>query len=181
MKRSTLLFMTLLLYFSATEVHATPIIVDFSFDSIASGFFSYDSGLDGGVLSYEDLDSFELNFSGLTNSSYDLAFVLSGNSTTFHFFEFDSSIDAFVSQTINGFPTILADIKKGFGEGFFVRDDLQVIRNYAGGGEQFSYQTLSLSVDRTAVVPEPSTIVFLGMGMLGMVGYGYCRKKAVKE
>ncbi len=154
------------------SVNASTITANFSFDNIASGSFSYDASLDGTLIDYTELNSFQLDFSGLTNTSYDLAFVLSGNSA-WHFFEFDSSIDSFLSQNISGFPTTLADIKNSFDQGFFVRDDLQIIRDYVGDSDQF-YQNLSISVDRSASVPEPSAIALFGLGLAGL---GFSRKK----
>lgn len=163
---------SLLFLLAASCANASVINVEFSFDSIAAGNFSYDSSLDGSVISYSDLNSFELNFSGLTNSSYDLAFVLSGNSSIFNLFQFDSSVDAFLSQNINGFYTTFADIKNSFTEGFFIRDDANIIRDYAGGGDQF-YQTFTLS--RSTAIPEPPVLALL---LLGLSGLAVARKRA---
>lgn len=137
--------------------------VDFQFDSIASGSFTFDSSLDGTTLDFSDLLSFQLDFSGLTNSSYDLAFVLSGNSTVHHHLLFDTSNDQFLSATLSGFTTILADIKNGFNQGFWVNSN--TIRDYTGGAEQ-QYQSLSIS--RAEQVPEPSTLAIFALGIMGL-------------
>ncbi|MBL4711872.1 MAG: PEP-CTERM sorting domain-containing protein [Gammaproteobacteria bacterium] len=165
------LLTSIVLLASSFSVYATPVTVDFSFDAIAIGSFTYDSSLDGGVIGYSDLDSFSLTFSGPTSSVYDLAFINSGNDTVHRYLGFDSSVDMFAIQSIAGYPTTMSDIKNGYSQGFFARDDVKIVRDYVGGGNQY-YNQLSVSVDRA--VPEPTTLALLA---LGLVSFGFANKK----
>jgi len=155
------------------SAHAALVQVNFAFDNIAQGSFEYDAELDGGLIFFADLSSFSLQFAGLTNSLYDLAFVNAGNSQ-FRHLQWDSWTDSFVTVDISGFPTTLAEIKVNGTAGFFVRDDLKVIRDYAGGGDQF-YRELSIRVERNQV-PEPSAIALLLVA--AGIGAGLKRRRA---
>lgn len=170
------LLASVLLLGASFAAQASPINVSFAFTGVATGSFTYDSSLDGTVIDYSKLDSFNLTFQGVTTSSYDLAFLNSGNFSGWKFLNFDSAVDAFVSTTIGGFPTTVAAIKNSFSEGFFARDDMKILRDYAGGGDR-AYQSLQVSVDRSSVpndVPVPATPLLSGIGLLALA---YARRR----
>src|ERR1700741_3885226 len=83
------------------SAYASPVTITFDFKDasatdLANGSFTFDSSLDGSVLSYASLSAFTFHFP-VSGASYDLAFVNSGGfQSPFLNFEFDSSIDAFV-------------------------------------------------------------------------------------
>ena len=55
---------------------------------------------------------------------------------------------------------------------------LQTDHYYSSGdGWALDYSLLTLSGDNTAPVPEPSTILLMGIGLLGLVGYSRKRSK----
>jgi PEP-CTERM motif len=145
---------------------AAPIRIDFAFtngaSTLAEGSFVFDSVLDGSVLAYEDLSSFEIVTLGVP---YDLAFVNSGNFTEFRYFAFDSSVDAFEVKDISGFPHILSAIKTGFGIGFFISDfpnQARVVTEYSTG--QANVEWTGLEIRRTSFVPEPATLLLFAVG-----------------
>jgi hypothetical protein len=153
---------------------AAPVTVTFGFDTIATGSFTFDSSKDGSVIGLADLSAFSLQFNGGANSLYDLAFLQSGGFSVYYFMGFDSAVDAFTTLNISGFPTTLAAIKPNFDNGFFIRDDLKVIRDYAVGGSEQSYRALTLSVDRGNDVPEPASY---GLVALGLVAAAAARRR----
>lgn len=155
----------LVLSAASLTAQAAPVAYDFSFDSIASGSFAYDPSLDGGVVGFGDLAAFRLQFAGVTNSLYDLSFLQSGNDSAYRAFAFDTVSKTMLTQDLYGFPSELSDIKNGFGQGFFVRNDMRLIKDYAGGGEQF-YTSLAITAQPSAV-PEPATFALLGLGFVG--------------
>ena len=165
-----------MLTISATA-NAAPNTVSFSFDSIATGSFTYDSSKDGNIIGWGDVSAFELQFAGLTTSLYDLAFVNSGNDSVYRVLSWNSATDSFVNVNIAGFPLAMSDIKSSFSSGFALRTDLRVIRDYAAGGDQY-YSVLKTSVDRSASsVPVPSTVALLSLS-LGGLGWMARRKQA---
>ena len=157
----------LILALMPLKAWAIPVTVNFEFAPIASGSFTYDSSLDGTLLTYLDLDSFTLSFSGLTNTIYDLTFILSGDFSVYYHYVYDTVSESFISNTdLDGVYTTLAAIKNDFGSGFFVRDDTSVIRDYVGGGGQ-TYTSFSLVTNREAV-PEPGMLLLLAGGLAGV-------------
>lgn len=153
---------------------AAPITVHFAFDAIASGSFTYDSSLDGGVIGLADLDTFSLQFAGLTTSHYGLAFLQSPNINPLYFYMgFDSANDSFLTQPVAGLQTTLSAVSTVAAEGFFARHDLQMVRDYAGGGLQF-YRTLNVTVDRGQTVPEPSA---LGLTAMALFASAFLRRR----
>lgn len=163
----------------APAAQAAVTTVDFSFDrldgsSVGNGSFSFDSVLSG-PLAYSDLDSFSLTIGGY---SYDLGFVNSGNFSVYHHFGFDTVANAFVTQTISGFPTILAGIKNSFNEGFFVRNDpaYTLVRTYPGNELSFDHVSI---VTSSGAVPEAATWAMMILGF-GLVGASLRRRTAVQ-
>ena len=161
----------------APAAQAAVTTVDFSFDrldgsSVGHGSFSFDSALSG-PLTYSDLDSFSLTIGG---NSYDLGFVNSGNFSVYHYFGFNTVANAFVTQTVSGFPTILAGLKNSYNEGFFVRNDpaFTLARAYPGG--ELYFDNVSI-VTSSGAVPEAATWAMMIMGF-GLVGASL-RRRAV--
>ena len=164
----------------APAAHAAVTIVDYSFDtaggtSVGGGSFSYDSSLTG-ALTFADLASFTLT---LGSNTYDLSFVNSGNFSPYYLFGFNADSGTFVSQSVGGFPTILAGIKNSFTEGFFVRNDANytLVRDYASNAGEIYFDHVSISMS-TGAVPEPATWAMLITGF-GLVGAALRRRTAV--
>ncbi len=164
------LLASVILLGASIAAQASPINVSFAFTNVATGSFTYDSSLDGTLIDYSDLSAFNLTFHGATTSSYDLAFINSGNFAAWHYLNFNSATDSFLMNNIAGYPTTMAAIKNNFGQGFFVRDDGKYIVDYAGGGTQ-SYQALQISVDRATPpndVPLPATPLLTAIGLAAL-------------
>ena len=165
-----------MLTISATA-NAAPNTVSFSFDSIATGSFTYDSSKDGNIIGWGDVSAFNLQFAGLTSSLYDLAFVNSGNDSVHRVLSWNSATDSFVDVDIAGYPEAMSDIKSSFDSGFFLRTDLKAIADYPNRDAQY-YSVLTTSVDRSpSSVPVPSTVALLSLS-LGAIGLMARRKQA---
>ena len=128
------------------------------------------------MIGFNDLSAFNLQFAGLTHSVYDLGFLQAGNDSIYRGFAFDTLSKSLLTQDLYGFPTELTDIKNSFTQGFFVRDDMHLIVDYAGGGEQ-SYSAMSVTVPPSAV-PEPGTIALLFAGAAAVLAFGRRRTPA---
>lgn len=158
---------------------AATTIVDFAFvnggSALATGSFSFDSSL-GGPLTYSNLNAFTL---ALPNETYDLAFVNSGGFSQYYYFGYDTTLGAFQTATVGGFPQILSAIKTGFTDGFFVRNDPggTILRNYNPESGNVSFTNVTVS-SRTigAAVPEPATWAMMLFGFAA-VGFSMRRRK----
>lgn len=101
------LFCMLGFLFLSLSTNAALITVDFTImgdpyagNTVATGSFSYDSGLDGGLIGYSDLSSFQINLPGPYGLASPYVYNLSdvnalslGNTT---YFNFDTAIDEFI-------------------------------------------------------------------------------------
>ena len=164
----------------APAAQAAVTTVDYSFDtaggaSVGGGSFSYDSSLTG-ALTFADLASFTLTLGGNT---YDLGFLNSGGFSPYYYFGFNADSGLFVSQTVSGYPTILAGIKGNFSQGFFIRNDASysLVRDYASNAGEINFDHVSISMS-TGAVPEPATWAMLITGF-GLVGAALRRRTAV--
>ena len=163
----------------AAPAHAATTFVNFSMQngstSVANGSFSYDSSLTG-ALNYSNLDSFSFTLPG---SSYDLAFINSGNFSIYRYFGYDATLGSFVSSNIGGFEQILSGLKSDFSSGFFVRFDnsYRLVRNYKPESGEIFYTTLNVT-SRTSdsAVPEPATWAMMLAGF-GAIGFAMRRKR----
>lgn len=155
---------------TVARVEAAPIYIAFTFSNgvttLATGSFVFDSARDGSVIGFEDLTAFDINVLGTT---YDLAFVNSGNFSEYRYLGFDSQLDQFRTTNINGFYPALSAIKNGFGIGFFIADlpnIARVVSEYSTG--RLDHEWTVVTVRRTAV-PEPAIVVLLGLGTAGAI------------
>jgi hypothetical protein len=106
-------------------------------------------------------------FLGLQGNPNDNASVTASNYQNLFFDSFANALDTFVGEYIVGRPGVL----------HLVSDDIYLNIQFSewdccGEGGGFSYT-------RTSAVPEPTTMLLLGSGLLGLAGYG--RKKFFKK
>jgi hypothetical protein len=157
--------------------YAIPVQVDFSFDlsgaPAASGSFTYDNSLQGGIVSYGDLSAFNLT---LPTASFDLTFVTSGP-FAFNYMAFDTNSAAFLPNAADS--TILAAVT-GL-EGFLLFSDLFSDSGFALSIDDNAislWDHSSVSV-RVAAVPEPPMLSLVALG-LSLIGFGWYRRKVLR-
>lgn len=151
------------------------------------GSFEYDSNLHGtGAIGEGDLNSFSFEgfLNGVSIGGWSLGETLSARSNAFHF-NFDTYTLRFVygglypneplhvswGDTTSGLSFIGGSLST-----IFLMDGKYITGTNLSsmdGGDQFS-----ATVRTPAPVPEPSTILLLGGGLLGLCWYGRKRKKA---
>jgi hypothetical protein len=153
---------------------AAPIVVNFEVNTATPtvGSFTFDSALDGSILSYADLDAFSITL--WSGSTYDLAFV-TGGPFSFNEFAFDTTSDSFLDLSADS--GIISAITLGLSDGFWISapGDLcaggRCVADYPGAVfENFT----TLSAARVAAVPEPSTIA---LSLSGWAAFVYARRK----
>jgi hypothetical protein len=167
------LLVGLLTFLTPIALLAAPITINFDFTdsgnvTLADGAFTFDSSLDGGVLSYADLSAFTFHFPG-SGATFDLAFINSGGFAARNF-EFDTSTDTFNFATTSGLSSPLTAIRTGPVDGFWVGDN-GFIGDYSSGHSSNIGAFANVEVDR---VPEPATLALVGVGI---VGIGYQRRR----
>jgi hypothetical protein len=130
-----------------------------------------------GLFNYEQEDHYqgwnispmdtEWAFLGLRGNPSDNASVTASNNQNLDFEKFAYALDTFVGEYIVGRPGVL----------HLVSDDIYLNIEFSEwgccGGGGFSYTRTS------SVVPEPTTMLLLGSGLLGLAGYA--RKKFFKK
>lgn len=168
-----------LLILATSSSYAIPVQVDFSFDlsgiPAASGSFTYDSALQGGVISYGDLSAFDLV---LPTASFGLPFVTSGP-FAFSYMAFDTSSAAFLPNVADsGILEAVAAGANGL-EGFLLFSDLFSDSGYAlsvADDAISAWDHSSVNV-RVTAVPEPPMLSLLVLG-LSLIGFAWHRRKA---
>src|SRR5690606_14330866 len=125
---------------------------------LASGTFTFDESLDGGVLGYAHLTSFEINVRGV---DYDLDYVLSGGPWVSHHFQFNTATDNFVSAG-GFFPYYFAAVTAG--SGFQVNDSTDpTVREFSVLNNITPSTYSQVEIDRFPV-PEPASLALLAAG-----------------
>jgi hypothetical protein len=156
------------------------VTVSFDFSTgptvVAAGQFSFDETLDGTILGYSDLSSFDFTIVG--GSTYDLAFLNSGSFSGYYHFQFDSASDTLIPTVILGFPTLFAAIKADFESGFFVGtpDENPAVADYVPTPERTEIYTSMSLTRQTAAIPEPSSVALTGLTALVGLGVAWRRR-----
>ena len=151
----------------STASIAASITVDFSYDTIAIGQFTFDDTLDDAVaIGYESFESFTLNIPLADNgngTSYDLQWI-KDNLASFTYFElsynsqyerFNGVIGAVTGTGIPGFYMSNAA----------VWDYTTAINPYFG----VPYADLTITENYSSV-PEAATMLLFGTGLVGLIG-----------
>lgn len=156
----------------AASAQAAPVTVNYAIQdagggTLVDGWFSYDSALNGSVLSYADLTGFNLHFTG-SGSTYGLAFVNSGGfQTPYLHFEFDTAATAFNFATTNLAGSPLAAIKAGYLNGFWIGDN-GAVGDYASGGPVNMGTSANVTYRVTTQdVPEPASLALAAVALAG--------------
>jgi hypothetical protein len=164
-------------FLGATQGNAATITDNFSFTDVggfgvvASGSFSYDSS-SSGVLAYDDLNSFTINF--LDGTSYDLADV--NAITGAKYFGFDTASSMFVQAAIPGSADgFLTAVNGSLTNGFFAYIDGPgfAVANAA----TFVFGATEYSVSQVSSTPVPATLPLFASGLGGIGFLAYRRKK----
>jgi hypothetical protein len=170
---------------TAGHVRAGLVLIDFNFrDSsdivVASGSFQFDEALDGTVLGFGNLSSFQFSVpSPGSGTIYDLAFLKSGSFSPLYGMAFDTSTDSFQTVNMFGIPVVMSAVKANFNSGFFARfgdsSSLPGVRDYIQG-DGIPYTSLTVERSSVAAVPEPSSLALLGI-VTSIAGVGAARRR----
>jgi hypothetical protein len=177
----------LALSLGASAASASTVTDDFTFfdrsdNAVATGSFSYDSGLSG-TIGYGDLSAFSITLGG---GSFDLNYVNSvAGSGGYQYFGYDIAANTFVPASVSGnaSPPTSSDILSATGSnvssGFFF-DPLPGQTDPAGTGADGAFANYStgqqgvavrLAITEAGAVPEPTSwaMMLFGFGGLGAV------------
>ena len=152
-----------------------------------TGMFSYNDGLiNTGAIDETDIDTFMIEGfeNGSSIGSWNLADGLGAGAQAFNF-NFNTTTEIFIvgnntnTQTGQGwnFPVNFAVGASGFGFGSGSGGQSLTVDGISKGFIAINEPTLTATRKSTAPIPEPSTLLLFGTGILGLLGYASRRKR----